>query len=231
MRLALALTGLTLLSACNVVLTKTPLFTAADAAGAPTLRPGVWRFAEEPGCKVDESEPLADWPDCAAGGVASPTDVVGRKGGVGKDGLERTPIILAAGDPRVLQAQVSLDITAGASSSASGAASANVSASATAPQTSPWGYAGVRPLKHDAEGRITAFAFWAVRCGPPPPKTSKDDLGLGGTEHPLPGLTMQDNGTDCTTDSKDVLRNAARVSEAWEDKPIPIARWVRDGDK
>ena len=95
----------------------------------------------------------------------------------------------------------------------------------------PWGYAAVRPTKNDAQGRITAFVYWPILCGPPPPKTSKEDLGLSGTQHPLPGLTMQDNGADCTTDSKDALRNAARASEAWADKPLAQARWVRDGDR
>ena len=231
MRIALALVSLIALSACNVVLTKTPLFTAEDAAGAPVLRPGVWVFAHEPGCKVDQSRPFLDWPSCAGGGLVGANDIAGPKANAPKGELEHTPVILAGGDPRVLQLQISLDLTAGATAGASGDATASASASATAPQAKPWGYAAVRPTRHDAQGRITAFDYWPVYCGPPPARQSKDDLGLSGAEHPLPGLTMQDNNTDCTTDSKEALRNAARASEAWAEKPLAEAHWVRDGDR
>jgi len=231
MRLALALLGLICLCACNVVLTKTPLFAAQDAAGAPTLRPGVWVFAHEAGCKFDERQPFLDWPNCAGGGLVGLNDIAGQKQNAAKGVLEHTPVILASGDPRVLQLQISIDVSAGASASASGDATAAASASATGPQAMPWGYGAVRPTLHDDQGRITAFSFWPILCGPPPPKKGKDDLGLSGTEHPLPGLTMQDNNTDCTTDSKDALRGAARASEAWADKPLAQAHWVRDGDR
>jgi len=195
------------------------------------LRPGVWVFAHEPGCKVDQSRPFLDWPSCAGGGLVGANDIAGPKANAPKGELEHTPVILAGGDPRVLQLQISLDLTAGATAGASGDATASASASATAPQAKPWGYAAVRPTRHDAQGRITAFDYWPVYCGPPPARQSKDDLGLSGAEHPLPGLTMQDNNTDCTTDSKEALRNAARASEAWAEKPLAEAHWVRDGDR
>lgn len=55
------------LGACNVVVTKAPLFSKADESGAPPLRPGLWRMGSEPDCTVDESKPLIDWPKCAPG--------------------------------------------------------------------------------------------------------------------------------------------------------------------
>ena len=76
MRAALALAALFLLTGCNVVLTKAPLFTAADEAGAPPMKPGVWAF-EDADFKFDEHQPIVAWPDCAGGGVVGPGQIAG----------------------------------------------------------------------------------------------------------------------------------------------------------
>ena len=226
----LALTSLTLLGACNVVLTKEPLFKPADAAGAPTLRPGVWLLFLRPDCKVDTAKPFVEWPDCAGGALVGDGEIAGHKSGAPPDVLERVPVVLAAGQPRIAQLPVDIDTSASASATASGGATASASASGGG-RAQPYGYAAVRPTKSDAEGHIVAFNYWPVACGPPPPKDKNGADTAAGTLHPLPGMEMKPGDPICTTASKDVLRAAAKASEAWSDQPIPEARWIRDGDR
>ena len=219
-----------LLGACNVVLTKDPLFAQADSAGAATLRPGVWLFFRRDGCDVDTSKPFLDWPDCAGGGLVKEGEIAGHKSGAPKDALERTPVVLAAGDPRIAQLRVDVDVSADAEASASGGATASASASGGG-HSEPYGYAGVRPTRLDEQGRIVAFRFWPVDCGPPPPKARNDADTAGGTLKPLPGMVMKPGDPFCSTTSKAALRAAAKASEGWLDGPIPEARWIRDGDR
>jgi hypothetical protein len=230
MRRWLAIACCALLGACNVVVTKDPLFTQADAAGAPQLRPGVWLIFEEPGCQVDTTKPFVDWPDCAGGGLVSNGEIAGHKSGAPKDVLERTPVVLAAGEPRIAQLRVDVDVSGQADASASGGASASASASGGG-QSQPYAYAAVRPTKLDDAGRIVAFRFWPIACGPPPPKDKNGADTAAGTLKPLPGMEMKPGDAFCTTSSKDALRAAAKPSEAWTDGPIPEARWLRDGDR
>lgn len=226
----LAVASLAMLGACNVVVTKDPLFTQADSAGAPTLRPGVWLIFEQPDCKVDTAKPFVDWPDCAGGGLVGDGEIAGHKSGAPKDVLEKTPVVLAAGEPRIAQVPVDVDVSAQASASASGDATASASASGGG-KANPYAYAAVRPTKFDAQGHITAFRFWPVDCGPPPPKDKNGADVAAGTLHPLPGMQMKPGDAFCSTGSKDALRAAAKASEAWADHPIPEARWLRDGDR
>jgi hypothetical protein len=191
------------LGACNVVVTKTPLFSPADESGAPPLRPGLWRMDSEPGCKVDESKPLVDWPKCARG-------VVIRDGAGGYYERESgapvwttQPLVVAAGAPRIgqLQAKISGDVKT---------------------KVNPYVYAGIRATKLDGEGRVVALSLWPVQCGPPP---SDDTAGV--TTKPLAGIEMAPGDPVCTTQSRDALRAAAKASEAWTPK-LMTARWLRD---
>jgi hypothetical protein len=226
----LAVASLAMLGACNVVLTKAPVFAQADSAGAPTLRPGVWLLFEQPDCKVDTSKPFVDWPDCAGGALVGEGQIAGHKSGAPRDVLEKTPVVLAAGDPRIAQLPVDVDVSAQASASASGDATASASASGGG-HDRPYAYAAVRPTRFDAEGRITAFRFWPVDCGPPPPKDKNGADVAAGTLHPLPGMQMKPGDAFCTTGSKAAIRAAAKASEAWADGPIPEARWLRDAER
>ena len=153
-----------LLGACNVVITKTPLFSKADESGAPPLRPGLWRMGAEPDCEVDEAKPLIDWPKCARG-------VVIRDGAGGYYDRESgapvwatQPLVVAGGTPRIGQVQAKI--------------SGDVKVSAN-----PYIYAGIRAAKTDGEGRIVALSLWPVQCGPPP---SGDTTA--GTAKPLAGI-------------------------------------------
>ena len=221
--------GLALLSACNVVVTKAPLFTQADAAGAPSLRPGVWMFFKDPDCQVDESKPFTEWPDCVGGGLVTVGDVAAHKGGAPAGVLEHTPIVLAAGEPRILQAQVDVDLSVSASASANGDATATTSSSST--ESKPYGYAAVRPTKFDSDGRITAFIIWPVQCGPPPPKDAKGEDVAPATLKPLPGIILKKGDPVCTTTSAAALRGAAKASEAWAPQPPRESHWVRDAQQ
>lgn len=222
-----------LLAACNVVMTKAPLFTAADAVGAPPLKPGVWVLFKQPDCKFDARKPFTEWPDCAGGGLVTDGDVAGHKAGGGKDELEHSPLVLAAGDPRIAQLQVDFDASAQATATASGdaAASASASATVTKPAEKPYGYAGLRPTRFDDQGRITGFTSWPVQCGPPPPVDKNGASAAMGTLQPLPGMEMKPGDAICTTGSKDALRDAAKASEAWADQPPAQSYWLRDGPR
>ena len=229
-RLLLIVAGLILLSACNVVMTKEPLLTQADAAGAPNLRPGVWLFFKRPDCKVDETKPFTEWPDCAGGGLVTPGVVRGHKANAPADQLEDTPFVLAAGDPRIMQAPVDVDLSMQAEASASGDATASASASPPV-HARPYAYAGVRPTKFDDQGRITAFALWPVQCGPPPPKDKDGNDSMGATLKPLPGIEMKPGDAVCSTRSVAALRNAAKASEAWTPELRGDSRWLRDAQR
>jgi len=229
LRACAALFAPALLSACNVVVTDKPLFSAADEAGAPQLKPGVWLIHKDDGCKLDETLPVEQWPDCAAGAVVKPGEISGydrkESGGV----WEHDPFVLAAGDPRIAQVLVEGGLTVQASAEASGNATATASSSGGG-TTRAYGYAGVRPLRTDAQGFITAVTYWSVMCGPPPPKNKNgEDVALG-TLKPLPGMIMKPGEATCTTKSQGPVRSAARASEAWKEAS-PEAHWVRDGDR
>lgn len=214
----LSILSLGLLSACNVVLTKQPLFTAADEAGAPPLRPGVW-VLRDPDCSFDETQPMTTWPDCAGGMIYRDGQALGVSRKDGKTTWERQPLVIAGGDPRIAQVRVRLDLSAGSGHDTSGQ------------NADLYGYAAVQVLKTGAAGRITAFSYWPVMCGPPPPPpppNAKPEVAFQlGTKKPLPGLEMKKGEAVCTTSSVPALRNAAKASVAWREKEM-TAHWVRE---
>jgi hypothetical protein len=220
LRLALVLVGVTLLSACNMLMTKDPVFASAAGDGAPGMRPGVWGSDVGPDCNVDTTQPLAAWPACAGGFVViSDSKLGGYSAQADKPTTwTTTGYVLASGDPRVFQVLLS-----------SQAGGNNV---LTMP--SVYVYAGLEPTKFDEQGRIVAGVSWPVLCGPPPPSDAKtaDGSPQMGTLAPLPGLTMDDGHTNCSTTSAEAVRGAAKASRDFA-KPTDLTRshWVRDGDK
>jgi hypothetical protein len=187
-----------------VVVTKEPLLTKADEAGAPPLKPGLWRFDSDRDCKADEAKPLIDWPKCA-GGVVLKDGVAGfYNRDSGSPVWTTQPVIFAAGTPRIAQIQAKI--------------SGDVKVSAD-----PFVYAAARATKSDPDGRIVAISLWPVQCGPPPPGDK-----AASTSKPLPGMVMKSGDPVCTTTSIPALRSAAKASEAWAEKLL-TARWLRDG--
>lgn len=211
-----------LLGGCNIVVSKVPMFTQADSAGAPALRPGLW-LAEKDDCHVDEAAPRARWPECADPLVITPTEVHG----VGEKAGKPQPYLVAAGDPLVLQSQIDIDVSAGVDVSATGNATASGSASAKVTSPPPYAFLGAHPLAFDAQGRVTRMEQWPVMCGPPPPEPRPGaplDKARYVTLHPLPGMRIE--GQVCTPANKAAVVNAARESRAYGS--VQKAHWVRD---
>jgi len=191
-----AICAVLLLGGCNMVHTDHPLFKAADAAGAPTFRPGIWADPD-PGCNFDPNRPVKTWPDCAHGDAAPKAE-------------PGATLLIVAGKPLIMQY---------------GGKPAD-----DQPGSPPvYYYFGLEPLRLDASGRIIAMKAWPVQCGPPR-RQGRTHHSPYGTRHPLPGMTMDADGNNCTTASIDAVRAAATPSEAWADKPGG-AYWVRDGDQ
>jgi hypothetical protein len=202
------------LGGCNLVISPTPVFTAADAEGAAPLKPGLWASPDK-NCQFDEAKPASEWPSCAQGSVITPTQAYG----VGSP-EKATPYVLASGDPRVLQAIADL----------SDKGSENASVKTNGPI---YMFIAVKPLASDMQGRIIKAEAWFIQCGPPPPKpkdNSPDAMKpeAYATKHPLPGMKM-DNGA-CAPADKAAVRNAAGPSRKWADQLMTL-HWVRDGDK
>ena len=132
------------LSACNVVATKEPLFTQADASPLK-LHDGVWA-PEDDQCRFDETKPVDAWPDCAQPLLVRDGEFLTwqadsktwRSDATGK-------ILIVAGDPMILEAR-------------------------DTPENSEpvYVYAGFTP-RTDSQGRIVSIQAWPVLCGPPPP--------------------------------------------------------------
>ena len=214
-----------LLGGCNVVVSKTPVFTAADSAGAPVFKPGLW-LSEKDDCKFDETQPMAKWPECADPLAITPTQVHG----VGAKAGKPSAYLVAAGDPAVVQAQVDIDVSAGVDVSASGDATASGSASAKVKGPPPYAFLGIHPLALDNQGRVIRMEQWPVMCGPPPPEPKPDvpfDKARYVTLHPLPGLKIE--GQVCTPDGKAAVLNAARESRTYG--TVQKAHWVREDEQ
>ena len=175
------------LSACNLVYTEKPLWTAADARGAPKLKPGVW-VNPKPDCAFEPKQtPL---PECAHAATITAEALLPPPGEAARAEGEpdRLPYVLVAGDPPVMQLELDLKKA-----------------------ERRWLYVGLRPLKTDNRGRVTEIRFWLAQCGPPPPKGSKEFV----TAQPLPGLKIVEN--DCIPDDAASVFRAAKASEAWDE--------------
>ena len=208
MRVFLAVSAALFLFACNWVVTKAPLFSTADGAHAPRLRNGVWAFPSPDGCVFDQRKPITVWPDCVDVLIVRDGSWMALDRKDAKTSWTATSVVLAAGQPRILQ--MSQDDSSGAGSAPAG-----------------YTYYGLKPTRTDRQGRIIAYTAWPVLCGPPAPQTAETQK-RSGTLSPFPGMTLDADDDDCTTGSRDAVRNAADASLMW-----PVAgfqpHWVRDG--
>jgi hypothetical protein len=230
------------LCGCNQVVSKEPWFTEADAEGAPQLRDGLWTFVGNSKCRIDVTKPVERWPDCSAVfvvrgrewfGMDWKTEGEGRKERRVFSKWESTPSSLFGGDPPIIQWKDNPE-QPDADPDATDSGTENISL--------PYHYAAIEPLQIDEAGKVRRFAFWFVECGPPPSleaasasgKRAKRDDSVEPassqrfvTDKPFPGLTIA--GNDCTAESKEAVRGAAKLSKALNNKPLPVAYWVRDG--
>ena len=196
------------LGGCNLVVTPSPLFSAADQAPGALPRPGVWRTAQKPDCAFDPEKPLGEWPECSggvalqAGGRARYFDHAAKP-----PAWKTQPLLFLPGSPMIGQVEVTV-------------------VGEALPVAKPYVYLGVRPTRTDEAQRIVAMKVWPVQCGPPPPG---DTPSL--TKSLLPGLTAERGELACTTMKVAALRAAAAASEAWAPEPMRGEwTWVRDGD-
>jgi hypothetical protein len=235
--LALAIGATALLGGCNMVLTEKPMFTVADGAGAPAIRPGVWRD-QKPGCDFDEGLPQDKWPKCAS---ASP--------GPG----EQPFWVEVSGDPLILQFPLHLPYGKAADDSYLYAAfrplkldaqgrviamkrwpvrcgppppppempeAAKFDDSVTADRAD-------RRLSEADKAKIAKARADLAKLQADSRKLLADLARTQPTKEPLPGLTMDSQAGSCAPISVEALRNAARASEAWADEDA-ISHWVRD---
>ncbi len=223
------------LGACSVVATERPMFTAADAKGAPALKAGLWALPER-GCRFKPRADPAKWPDCVQalaiqdGQIRDlkPDAEAPRKHQARVGGEKPMGFLLAAGEPPILQVQ----------SSGEGAPT--------------YFYFGLRPLASDVDGAITRARGWIALCkdpnAPPPapvqalaparaaPKGHRPAKGAE-TEPPppnglLPGLVAVP-GAGCTATTAASIAMAVAANEAWaftgdKDETGWTAVWVRD---
>jgi hypothetical protein len=221
MRRILIIASLLLLGACNMVVTKDALFTRSSAPGLP-LREGIWREGSDSPCDVDEAKPLAQWPDCAKGVLVSKGQIGGwDTDDKGVKTWKTSDVVFADGKPAVTQVHLQdMDMK--------GVGDLPI-------KPSFYLYLVIKPTKTDEAGRITAYTGWPIFCGAPPPDGAKGPDGTSprmGTLAPLPGLTMDEAGNNCTTASPDALRAAGAASEKWAQAgTMTVTRWVRDGDR
>lgn len=207
-----------LLLGCNDVFSDHPWFTAADAAGAPRLRDGLWAVLDTPDCQFDQTQSPDKWPECADAMVVEGDRLLSlswtsdaENGGRRPDGVDVAEIILATGTPRVLQFHA-----LGKEGEEGGARADKI-----------WFFVGIRPTAQDSSGRITGFNRWVVQCGPLPTGAGTSDV----SKRPFRGIAV--DGKDCTATSAQALRNAAARSERLPGKSgqpdTPPARWIREG--
>lgn len=192
------------LAACNIVVTEAPMFSEADASGAPVLKPGLWGMLDGP-CEGDLSGPVEAWPECAEGVTITAKAMTGKN----KKGEEESlDYILASGTPRVMQ----------------------VGLAEPDSKVTLYFYTGVEPLASDGQGRITAFKGWIVQCGPPPPKDAKraDGQPRTVTLEPVEGMSIDPQETMCMPADKDTVRRAAAASKGYEADKGSKAVWVRE---
>lgn len=210
-------TGVALLSACNVVISEKPWFSAQEAKGVPALREGLWAEFIPTACNFDPQLPADAWPDCVRTILVRSELYVEA---VDKSG-QSTPLphLLVAGDPLIDQI-------------------GNPRPS-TEPDDRQFGYfyAGTRIVRTDDHGRIVELVRWPVVCGPllrPGRRDKNPSLEAAEAEQrvtakPFPGLTI--SGDFCLANSAADLRHAAKLSEEMapaNGSALVTWRWFRD---
>jgi hypothetical protein len=201
----LATVAVGFLGGCNMVVTDAPMFSAADGAGAPALRAGVWRI-EDAACAFDEHVPENKWPACAH---ASPP-------------LAETPPWLAvAGEPPLLQMPLPMPTTKGRSLAIRYVYMAyrplKLDDRGRALSMNSWFVeCGPPPPPQAAPAKLDPGA-----------KDLSALSGIGLTTAPFPGLTLRKDMADCTAESPAALRGAAKASEGLQGSPH-VSHWVRD---
>ena len=142
-RLRLCLISLSsMLCACNMVISETPVFVAADSGG-PAPADGLW-VRDDDDCSFDSSGPESSWPECAMWAVSrqSGRDLEYRNP---KGESQRITAIFVSGKPEIVQAEW-ID-------------------EAKEPKRSYYVFYAVDPTGFDTGGSFTRAWIWPVQCG------------------------------------------------------------------
>ena len=127
------------LGGCRLATSERPLFTVADSADAPALKPGLWALVEV-GCRFNTKAAPEKWPDCATPLALRDGAAVSVKRG---ESPRRNAVLIAGGDPAVLQADATNE----------GGATGR-----------RFAYFGLRPLAADGDGTVTRARLWPAEC-------------------------------------------------------------------
>jgi hypothetical protein len=167
-----------------------------------------------PTCKVDTSQPVGTWDDCAGGFVLRPGELYSIQGADKHLRLDNR-FVLARGSPAVLQGiALPTDLE---------------------PKPADYEYAGAQPIKLDDRGRVVELKLWQAMCGRPPPR-APNDMGYKLTDRLLPGLTADRDHLDCIAATRGAVRASVKTSWTWVVQsgggtPVMYLQWFRDGDR
>jgi hypothetical protein len=203
-----------LLDGCNMVVSRTPWFTETDAEPAVRLKPGVW--AEYSNCAPD-GRLVCDVPviEVTRTELRLPAPRNLRPEEAQQVAAVKTihgSYLIVRGNPVIIQVQVW----------EAGESRAELIA-----------YLGFVPTQRDDDGQVVAGDVWKLACGPQP-GPGDDNYGLQDeqgsvTNHPLPGLTM-DDGLNCVAADRATLMRVARDGRSmngalrsihWRSPPAP----------
>jgi len=211
MRIVAVLGAALALGGCNIVISPAPVFTPADSAGAPELRPGLWTEADHE-CVFDPQTKATTWPKCADPMVFEAEQMFDPS-----KPAELVAYVLAAGSPRIMQAKIQ----------GKGPGSDALSA-AIDKQMGGYIFMGFAPAKSDAQGRIVEASTWLALCGPPPPDSQSANPKDHVTRKPFAGLTVNPETGACSPKDGAAVRRAVVGSRSLT-KQIAVIHWVRDG--
>lgn len=203
------------LGGCGLAVSDKPMFTDADAIGAPPLESGVWLMPdsgeddEAQACAVDIAQPVSTWPKCVDWALYRDGRWFERDG---ETGIATKPVagsvLITGGDVSIVQ--VRFDDPDGDTAS---------SGEAPAPPTYYFAAFADKPVAADA--KLRSIKLWLVACGTEKPNPE-------GTDEDTPEELVRFAGFDeeCRPDSVEALRAAARMSRAPDGKSVHF-RWAR----
>jgi hypothetical protein len=204
-----------LLGGCGLAVSDKPMFTDADAKGAPPLENGVWLMPnkdendEAQPCAVDVAQPVSTWPKCVDWALYRDGQWFERDG---ETGIATKPmaasVLITGGDVAIVQ--VRFDDPDG-----------DAASSGEAPSPPIYFFAAFADKPVAADAKLRTVKLWVVACGIHKPNTA-------GTDEDAPEELVRFAGfdEDCRPDSVEALRAAARMSRTPNSK-FAHFRWAR----